>query len=544
MTDLQTWLSPFGIDAPAIKVKDVKADSREVTPGDVFVATKGVNQNGEIFIDSAIANGASAVLVDSAAAGVVESAAAGVVQSAAAGVVQSDQEGRTNVIGVENLSDVLPKLLAAFYRGSNRIKKIGITGTNGKTTISQLIAQLGDQVKQQVSVIGTLGVGRLDNLVDINNTTPGLANNYRLLDQFALDGSVFVAMEVSSQGLAQGRVSGIAFDCTVFTNLTQDHLDYHGTLEHYAQAKKDLFDSNSSATTVVNIDDATGLQWFEQWQDDRNVIAVGAYDEKFSELFTAKKNVKHVMFDEVQYTPQGLAFTLRSSWGQAVVYCPLFGHFNLTNLVSAMAVLLSFDVKLADLVGAVKQIRAVPGRMEQFAADPLSTGQVIAVVDYAHSPDALGQALQALKWHVKGQLWCIFGCGGDRDKSKRPLMAKMAELHADNIVITNDNPRYEAPEQIIDDIKAGLSNPDGVSIELDRKQAIATTLMKAKAGDIVLIAGKGHETYQHFGDEVIDYDERAFVRECCLSLHTHALATHALEKNSNKNSTMSEETAS
>ncbi|MCJ8273580.1 MAG: hypothetical protein MJK04_29785, partial [Psychrosphaera sp.] len=157
--------------------------------------------------------------------------------------------------------------------------------------------------------------------------------------------------------------------------------------------------------------------------------------------------------------------------------------------------------------------------------------------------------LQSLQRHVDGQLWCIFGCGGDRDKSKSPLMAKMAELHADNIVITNDNPRYEAPEQIIDDIKAGLSNSDGVSIELDRKQAIATTLLKAKAGDIVLIAGKGHETYQHFGDEVIDYDERAFVRECCLSLQNNtlqseALATHALEKNSNKNSTMSEETVS
>ncbi len=508
MTDLQAWLMPFGVDAPAINVKGVKADSREITPGDVFIATKGIFQNGVIFIDSAIKNGAVAVLVDSLFA-----------------------NERTDVIGVDNLSAVLPKLLAAFYHKGNNIHKIGITGTNGKTTISQLIAQLGKQITQKVSVIGTLGAGTLDNLVNINNikpglasnTTPGLANNYRLFDEFAQDGSQFVAMEVSSEGQAQGRVSGIEFDCVVFSNLTRDHLDYHGTLDNYAQAKKALFDSNPSATTVVNIDDDTGCDWFEQWHDTRNVIAVGAYDEKYAKF-------NHVMFDDVQYTPKGLAFTLRSSWGQTVVLSPLFGHFNLTNLVSAIGVLLSFGIKLAELTDAVAHIQAVPGRMEQFAAD-----KAIAIVDYAHTPDALSQALQALKNHVEGQLWCIFGCGGDRDQGKRPLMGKMAELHADNIVITNDNPRHEAPEQIISDICAGLSNPDLVCIEMNRKQAISTTLAKAKMGDIVLIAGKGHEAYQVFGDDVIDYDERTFVRECALALQTDALA---------KSSSMNEETVS
>jgi UDP-N-acetylmuramoyl-L-alanyl-D-glutamate--2,6-diaminopimelate ligase len=512
MTDLQVWLAPFGVDAPAIKVKGVKADSREVAPGDVFIATKGVFQNGEIFIDSAIKNGAVAVLVDSHFAG-----------------------ERTDVIGVDDLSQVLPKLLAAFYHKGNNIHKIGITGTNGKTTISQMIAQLGQQIQQEVSVIGTLGAGTLDNLVNINNakpglasnTTPGLANNYRLFDQFAQDGSRFVAMEVSSEGQAQGRVSGIEFDCVVFSNLTRDHLDYHGTVDNYAQAKKALFDSNPLAKTVVNIDDDTGRDWFEQWHDERNVIAVGAYDETYAHF-------KHLMFDEVQYTEKGLAFTLRSSWGQAAVLSPLFGHFNLTNLVSSMAVLLSFDIKLADLTEAVEHIRAVPGRMEQF-----STDQAIAIVDYAHTPDALSQALQALINHVKGQLWCIFGCGGDRDQGKRPLMGKMAELHADNIVITNDNPRHELPEKIISDITAGLSHPDLACIEPNRKQAISSTLKKAKVGDIVLIAGKGHEIYQIVGDDVIHYDERAFVRECCLALQTEALA-----KDSNRNSTMSKETVS
>lgn len=530
MTDLKAWLAPFGVDAPTIKVKGVKADSREITPGDVFIATKGVFQNGEIFIDSAIKNGAAVVLVDSAAAVLVNN------QLAAE---------RTDVIGVDDLSQVLPKLLAAFYHNGNNIHKIGITGTNGKTTISQIIAQLGEQIEQKISVIGTLGAGTLDNLVNINNTKPGLAsnttlglaNNYRLFDQFAQDGSQFVAMEVSSEGQAQGRLSGIEFDCVVFSNLTRDHLDYHGTLDNYAQAKKALFDSNPSATTVVNIDDDTGRGWFGQWHDERNVIAVGAYDEKYAKF-------DHVMFDEVQYTPKGLAFTLRSSWGQAVVLSPLFGHFNLTNLVSAIGVLLSFNIELADLTGAVEHIRAVPGRMELFAAD-----KVIAIVDYAHTPDALSQALQALKNHVDGQLWCVFGCGGDRDQGKRPLMGKIAELHADNIIITNDNPRHEVPEQIIGDITAGLSNPDLACIELNRKQAISATLLKAKAGDIVLIAGKGHETYQLVGDDVIDYDERAYVRECALALQNNALQANTFENNalanhSNKNSTMNEETVS
>lgn len=474
---LQTWLAPFAVDAVKMQVTDVRIDSREVCPGDVFVATVGVNQDGVKFIDNAIAAGAVAVLLDSR------------VQIA---------DKAVPVYAIKDLPDVLPVLLGRFY-DTEKVKLIGVTGTNGKTTISQLIAQLGQQIATKVAVVGTLGAGPLDNLVEMNNTTPGIANNYRLLEQFAEQGCQFVAMEVSSQGLDQGRVAGLGFDTAVFTNLTQDHLDYHGTMDSYAAAKKILFEQNPDAAKILNIDDSTGQNWYQLWQGDETVIAVGAYDEKYAD-------VKHVMFDEVQYGTSGLSFCLKSYWGSAKVSCPLFGRFNLYNLVSSMAVYLNQGVALEKLVAAAGHIQAVPGRMERFG-----NGSIAAIVDYAHTPDALAQALKAVKDHVSGRLWCIFGCGGDRDTGKRPLMGQMASRYADEVVVTNDNPRHETPQQIAEQILAGMDEPEKVVVQLDRKQAILDTFARAKAGDIVLIAGKGHESYQIFGDDIIEYDERRFV---------------------------------
>ena len=478
---LNSWLAPFGIEAPQLTVNDVRVDSREIKPGDIFIATNGVNQNGVKFIDSAIKNGAVGVMIDSQA---------------------QSQAIKVPLILVDDLVMKMPELLSAFYPLGLQLKKIGITGTNGKTTVSQLIAQLGEQLKQKVSVVGTMGVGSLDALVDINNTTPGLVNNYRLLDEFARAGSQYVSMEVSSQGLDQKRTLGIDFDCAIFTNLTQDHLDYHGTLAAYAEAKKALFDDNPLATAVLNIDDATALSWLEQWRGTRDIIVVGQYNADLTDM-------KHVMFKEVKYTNQGLAFELVSSWGNASVLSPLFGHFNLSNLVGAMAAMLSFGFSLLNVVASVAKLSAVKGRMEQFKHQGIS-----AIVDYAHTPDALAQVLQALKGHVKGQLWCVFGCGGDRDKSKRPMMGAIAEQFADKVVLTTDNPRHEDGLLIIEDIKAGMHCPQKVTVQPQRKQAVAQTLTAANNGDIVLFAGKGHETYQVFGDDVIDYDERNYVRQC------------------------------
>ncbi len=478
---LKHWLAPFGIDLSGIdltaniSVNDVRMDSRDVRPGDVFIAVKGAAQNGVDYIASAMQNGAVAVLAE---------------------------EPAGDAIVIAQLSQRLPELLAAFYHQCNDTKLIGITGTNGKTTISQLVAQLNPQ---PTAVIGTLGVGLLNALKPHVNTTPGIADNYRLLHQFVEKGCDYTAMEVSSVGLDQGRVSGLDFDCVVFTNLTQDHLDYHGDLASYTEAKKALFEHNPTATTILNVDDQTSLGWLYEWATSRKVIAVGSYIERYV-------SGQHVMFRNAKFSNSGLAFTLVSSWGEAEVVSPLFGQFNLNNLVSAMAVLLSYGVALSTLVDAVTHLTAIPGRMEQFA----QSAGAVAVVDYAHTPDALAQALQALKRHTQGTLWVIFGCGGDRDQSKRPLMGQIAQRYADRVILTNDNPRHEKPEQIVIDIQTGLDVSDGakVIIELDRKKAIANTLKQAAKGDVILIAGKGHETYQIFGDEVIDYDERAYVRQC------------------------------
>lgn len=487
---LDHWLAPFVVDATSIAVADVRIDSREVKPSDVFVATQGFSQNGVQFIDKAIEAGAVAILVDST------------VQVA---------DKSVPVYPISQLTKTLPQLLSRFYDQGVNTQAVGITGTNGKTTVSQLLAQLGEQVGCKTAVVGTLGAGRLGQLEKMNNTTPGIADNYRLLDQFATDGCDFVAMEVSSQGLDQDRVAGIAFDTTVFTNLSQDHLDYHGDLDSYAAAKKMLFEQNPQATRIINIDDATGLAWYQQWQDrantiELNSIAIGTYDSAFA-------SQPHVMFDDIEFQSAGLAFTVKSSWGETKMKCPLFGRFNLHNLVSAMAVHLVKGVALQTIADAAEKLSAVPGRMERFCSNSAAEVGVVAIVDYAHTPDALKQALQAVKAHVSGRLWCIFGCGGDRDQGKRPLMGKMAELYADEIVVTNDNPRHETPEQIVKQILDGMSCTEQVTVELDRKQAILQTLKTAANGDIVLIAGKGHETSQIFCDEITQYDERDFVRQ-------------------------------
>ncbi|MFT4925586.1 MAG: UDP-N-acetylmuramoyl-L-alanyl-D-glutamate--2,6-diaminopimelate ligase [Phenylobacterium sp.] len=509
MKPLQPWLEAGQIEVSntianlitQIWAADIRMDSRLVCPGDVFVAIKGVDSNGVNYIDSAIQQGAVAVLVD--AVDVVDIEKAHQQMAANVGVA---------LIAIDQLWDKFPSLLNHWYTEAAQTKLIGITGTNGKTTISQLIAQLAQQNQQQVAVIGTLGIGRLGALEPQENTTPGIADNYRLLNQFVQDGCEYVAMEVSSQGLAQGRVSGLDFGCTVFTNLTQDHLDYHGDLASYTNAKKALFEQNPTASTILNIDDPVALSWFKQWHGQRNMIAVGTYDQAFTEGALAGQ---HVMFTDAQYTSTGLVFNLISSWGNRHIESPLYGQFNLNNLVTALAALLSYGLPLDKLVDSVEHLQAVCGRMEQFGHDEKG---LVAVVDYAHTPDALAQALQALRRHTDGQLWCIFGCGGNRDKTKRPLMGQIAEQYADWVIVTNDNPRHELAQDIAADIAAGFAQRSSVTVELDRKKAIAQTLKQAKKGDVILIAGKGHETYQVFGDEVVDYDERAYVSQCIQEL--------------------------
>lgn len=494
-----------------IAIADVCVDSREVKQGSAFIAIKGVGRHGIEFVNAALENGAACVLIDSN----------DIARLPTLSGLDSDK-----VIAVKALDNHLSKLLKGFYPGVADIKKVAVTGTNGKTTVSQLIAQLAVLCDMPTGVIGTMGAGvfRLNNDKTIfdacwgtANTTPHLAVNYRLLNKMQAAGSLLATMEVSSIGIEQQRVQQLDFDVAVMTNLTQDHLDYHGDMASYGAAKKRLFLDNPNAAMVLNIDDETALGWYQQWayhaEQNHHLIAVGKYNKQ-------NNFARFLCYDQVQSKNNGFEFILKSHLGDFRVSLPLFGQFNITNTLSALAALVALGMDIKQLVSQMAHLVAVDGRMEQFDYCGSGDGQSVQVkviVDYAHTPDALNQALSSLRQHSGSKLWCIFGCGGDRDKQKRPLMAKAAEQWADNIVVTNDNPRHEVPKDIAADICAGFGANAQYKVELNRKQAIASTLAQASNDDIVLIAGKGHETYQVFGDDVIEYDEREFVRRCCVN---------------------------
>jgi UDP-N-acetylmuramoyl-L-alanyl-D-glutamate--2,6-diaminopimelate ligase len=316
-------------------------------------------------------------------------------------------------------------------------------------------------------------------------------------------GATHVAMEVSSHALAQKRVAGLDFTVAVLTNFTRDHLDYHGGLEAYADAKRRLFLAHDPQLAVLNMDDALGRELTERVAGAKVGYGLGARD--------AGKLDGFVWGENLVLCESGQQLQVLSSWGRGVLRTGLLGRFNASNLLAALAVLLALDIPFGEALRRLRRVSNVPGRMERFGADP---GRPLAIVDYAHTPEALEQALRTLKEHGRGKLWCVFGCGGDRDPGKRPLMGRAAECVADRIIVTDDNPRTEDPERIIQDILAGMENPEQAWVSRDRRQAIATALREAAPEDLVLIAGKGHEDYQLIGDARIPFSDREIVRNC------------------------------
>jgi UDP-N-acetylmuramoyl-L-alanyl-D-glutamate--2,6-diaminopimelate ligase len=308
-------------------------------------------------------------------------------------------------------------------------------------------------------------------------------------------------MEVSSHGLVQQRVAKTHFKAAVFTNLSRDHLDYHGDMASYADAKLMLMRDFDAQLVVLNQDDNQVEQWLEQY-DFNNLVCYGHKNLQ-------PKGAKFVYFTDVSYHKTGISAQLTTSWGDIAITCPLFGEFNLYNLAAAIATLLGLGYPLDQLAAGCASLQPVAGRMQAFSAP----NQPTCIVDYAHTPDALALALQALQQHVPGGVSCVFGCGGDRDKGKRPMMAQAAEQNADKVIITSDNPRSEEPWQIIKDVAAGLSQPDRAHLEADRAHAIAFAIDNANANDVVLIAGKGHEDYQIIGTQRIDFCDRKFVQQ-------------------------------
>ena len=478
MTNISAVGQLLSIDLSSYTIKQLTLDSRAAMPGSAFIAIKGHALNGAQFIASALENGASLVLVDSACQ------------------YQTENE---NVFQVEKLADKLAKVASVFYgKPSEQFNLVGVTGTNGKSTVANMLAYLSNACAKPASVIGTLGYGQPDSLTPLANTTPSAIELQHIFSEFVAHSSL-VAMEVSSHGLMQNRVAECDFDVAIFTNLSRDHLDYHGTMQAYADAKKQLFTDYSASHCVINIDDDIGRLWLTQ-NILQNPIVYG--HQICSQGFD-----NYVSIEEVDYLPQGMKARFATSWGNADLFIPLFGLFNLYNLAAAMSALLALDYSFADLVNSIKNLTPVAGRMEPFTGN----GHPTCIVDYAHTPDALAQALKSLSSHTPNGITCVFGCGGDRDQGKRPMMAKAAQKYATRIVVTNDNPRNEDEQQICNDIIAGFENVEPI-IELNRKKAIEQAIEITPIDGVVLIAGKGHEDYQIIAGQTLKFSDRDVVK--------------------------------
>ncbi|WP_394148242.1 UDP-N-acetylmuramoyl-L-alanyl-D-glutamate--2,6-diaminopimelate ligase [Shewanella atlantica] len=485
---LRDLLAPWFHYAGAESFNKMTLDSRAVQRGDLFIAIPGHQVDGRNYITAALQQGAVAALVHT-----------------------DDPESHGQLAdgeGVQILFFQLNRQLSAlaaqaYPLSASRLKLVGVTGTNGKTSITQLMAQLVSLLEKQSAVMGTLGNGLWGELVDSGNTTADPITIMAQLQEFDAKGAELCAMEVSSHGLTQGRVEAIPFDVAVFTNLSRDHLDYHGSMQAYGDAKKRLFNFPSLNHGLINLDDEIGKQWLAE-HDVQKFTSFSIHGE------AGAVDISRAIYTENNhFHHQGVDATLVWPEGKAELRSPLLGSFNLSNLIASLGALYLLGFDMNALLSVVPKLQAVVGRMERFTTQD----DVTLVVDYAHTPDAIEQALQALRGHCDGELWCLFGCGGDRDKGKRPLMAQAAEKYADRVVVTSDNARSEQPELIIGDILKGLTAPDKAFTQVDRELAIRQVVADAKAGDIVLLAGKGHETYQEVAGERRDYDERALVRE-------------------------------
>ncbi len=459
-------------------ISGVELDSRRVRPGDLFLAVSGEVHDGRQFIEQAVANGAAAVAAEAPVAGFVDDLPVPLVE-------------------VPELRLELGQVAARFYRHPSRdLHMVGVTGTNGKTTTSRLVAQLGRRLGRSCGVIGTLGATLGEEVVESGNTTPDPVSLQRQLAEWRDQGVFAVSMEVSSHALVQGRVNGIEFETAVYTNLSHDHLDYHGSMDAYSRAKLRLFAHEGLQHAVINLDDDYALQV-------RSVVAEGVRVVTYSAGGgPADVRVEHPVFGS-----GGVQAELHTPWGSGRFTSPLPGDFNLANLAAAITALALAGEDLPAVLDAVSALQPVPGRMQVI---PNELGFQV-IVDYAHTPHALEQVLLALKSHVTGRLVTVFGCGGDRDRDKRQIMGRVACQYSDRVVVTSDNPRGEHPADILRDIESGCSG-DYRLVE-DRAAAIALAVAEAGRGDCIVIAGKGHEAYQLVEGQRLPFSDAAQARE-------------------------------
>ena len=469
-------------------IERLTADSRRCAPGSCFFAWPGERGDGREHIAQAIARQAAAVVWERDG-------------------FDWRREWRVPNEGVADLRAQAGHLAHAFYgRPSESLWVCGVTGTNGKTSCSQWLAALLARAGAPAAVIGTLGSGFPGALAGTANTTPDALEVHRLLADFRREGARAAAMEVSSHGLVQGRVQGVAFRCALFTNLSHDHLDYHGSMDAYAAAKSRLFEAPTLETAVLNLDDVLGVQ-LAQRLALRNVRTIGY--ALTPAAVPAGSTEHHVIAREIRVTPQATHVAVASSWGAAEFALRPLGRFNVANALGVLGCLLGYGLPLGEAAAALEHLPEVPGRMQRIGGD----GAPLVVVDYAHTPDAIEKALLALRPVAAargGALRIVFGAGGDRDPSKRALMGAAASRHADRVVLTSDNPRSEDPHAIIAAIRAGATA--ACVVEADRARAIEHAILEAGEGDVVLVAGKGHETTQEIAGERQAFSDAACVR--------------------------------
>ena len=475
---LDQLLSQIGLyfdRASGVDIRDLTLDSRQVTEGSLFIAIQGSETHGMTFVDQAIANGAAAILYDAWG---------------------GDVPRHVPALHVTGLQAQIGPLAHAFYgHPCQAMRVIGVTGTNGKTTTVHLIAQLADTLGLKAARIGTLGISiGPEKLVDSDRTTPDAITLAKIFAELRDREVDLVAMEVSSHALDQHRVDGIPFDVAVMTNLSRDHLDYHEDMESYGQAKARLFEDFDLKAAVLNADDAFCQGLMKRLVSSHLVTYGTSSSADFS--ITA-----------VEATSDGSLIDVSIHGALRQLKLPLLGDFNVENALAAVAVMTAIEPEKAEQVlSAMSRLQTAPGRMECFQ----SPGSATVVVDYAHTPDALEWALVTCRKHCQGQLWSVFGCGGDRDTGKRPLMGRIASELSDCVVLTSDNPRSEPPQAILNEIRAGMTKPP-MREEIDRSMAIRFAVENASSNDYILIAGKGHESTQVIGQTIRPFSDRVEV---------------------------------
>jgi len=453
-------------------IRGLALDSRDILTGYVFIALAGAKQHGITYVDQALEKGACAVVYD----------------PAECNGVLAKYESLDHMIAIDGLAMKLGDIASRFYGDPSEIMAvIGITGTNGKTSCSQFLSQMLDDC----GIIGTLGWGEWNNLHKTINTTPDALETQRILAELVKANKKIVAMEVSSHGLDQGRVNGVSFKGAVYTNISRDHLDYHGTMEAYLKAKLLLLKSAGLSFVVVNLDDLYSKQIMAAVPENVAIWGISAKGK-------AQSNCNCIIADNILSTDHGIDFNLYCQGNKHRISVPLYGDFNVENVLTVFTVMLAMEVTESEAIERLGFIKPVPGRMERLGGN----GSPLVIVDYAHTPDALEKVLGSVKKQCMEALWVVFGCGGDRDKGKRSQMGQIAAQRADHIIITDDNPRFENSLDIVNEILIGckeiskkVANPN-IEVIQDRAQAIQSVLARASAKDCIVVAGKGHETYQ------------------------------------------------